>query len=355
MTRVLPVRWSSVVATLAVACFASGTASADVFDFSFNRLVVGPQQQVPPAPMGSFADPTDKYNISHGVLKAYRQVISEMSVALAPKILTTADTVGYSGFHFSIDYSLTTISNTQCADNNAATAQKDLCPFQYGVEGSANANGGHVSPPGVVQTVSVMARKGIWLPVPSFEIGAGATKVMQSNLFAVNVYGKLSLHEGFHGWPVPSLMVRGSAVRVMGQSQLDLTMAQVDAAISKSFGIAGSVTLVPYLGAAWLYIIPRGQVLDLTPNVDSWRQGPNSLDLNNNAVFPSEANENITRWRFFGGFRLNYNVLVFTTDLIVTPCGDFNGGCKDDRHKNATVPDNAATQYTYSASAGFLF
>ena len=88
---------------------------------------------------------------------------------------------------------------------------------------------------------------------------------------------------------------------------------------------------------------------------DAYRDGPNSLDLNNNAVFPSSANADITRWRFFGGMRLNYNILVLTADFIATMCGDFNGGCAGDRHPTGKIADNAATQYTFSASAGFLF
>ena len=45
-----------------------------------------------------------------------------------------------------------------------------------------------------------MARKGIWLPLPGFEIGAGATKIIDSNMYAVQAYAKLALHEGFHDW-----------------------------------------------------------------------------------------------------------------------------------------------------------
>ena len=326
--RVLPVRCSS-LATVAVGVLLAtyGSAAADVFDLSFQRLVVAPNNQVPPAPMGSFAQPDDKYNLSHGALEGYRQVISELGVGLAPRFLTTADTIGYSGFQFDIDYSLTTISNQKCSDGNANTANKNECPWQYGVEGKNDANGNHLSPPNMLHTFSVFARKGIWLPLPSFELGAGATKLLQSNLFAVEAYAKFALHEGFHDWPIPSLAVRGAVSRVLGESQIDLTMVQVDSSISKSFGIAGTVTIVPYAGAAWLYIIPRGQVLDLTPECDSYSgrgcpagntTGANSVDLNNNAVFPSTANENISRWRFFGGFRLNYNVLVLTADFAAT-------------------------------------
>ena len=180
---------------------------------------------------------------------------------------------------------------------------------------------------------------------------------MQSDIVAVAAYAKFALHEGFHDWPLPSIAVRGSGMRVMGSGQIDLTIVQADVSISKSFGIAGSVTLVPYLGAAALWIIARGQVLDITPDVDAYKQGPGSLDLNNNAVFPTQPD--ILRWRFFGGMRLNYSILVLTADLVVTACGELGTDSANrcyDKTKGMTDPhDGASTQYTFSGSAGFLF
>lgn len=328
----------SVVASLAAlaALATPHVASADTFDLAFQRLVK------PPA-AGGFADP----NGDPAALAAYRQIVSELGTAIAPSILTTADTIGYNGFQFDFDYSVTTISNTSCQSG----ATVDKCPWQAGTEGGRGGAG----VPSALNTISVMARKGIWLPLPSFELGVGATKLVQSSLYALQAYAKFAIHEGYHRFPLPSIALRGSVARVLGESQIDLTEAQVDLQISKSFGIAGSVTLVPYLGAAWLYIIPRGQVLDLTPGHDAYDDGPSSLDLNNNTVFGDQANANIQRWRFFGGLRLSYHVLVLTTDFAVTPCGDFNGTCKDSRHAAGKVPDNAKTQFTFSLGAGFMF
>ncbi len=318
--------------TALVVFLGAAPASADIFDLSLQRLVTAP-------PMGGFADPTTDIPAQ----LAYRQLVSEMGAAMAPRILTTADTVGYSGFQFTIDYSATSISNQTCGAGDT----KDKCPWQYGVSGK-DGSGNAKSIPGYVHTLTVMARKGIWLPLPSFEIGAGATKLMQSDIYAVQVYAKFALHEGFHDWPIPSLAVRGSGFRFMGASQIDLTGAQVDAEVSKSFGLFGTVTLVPYAGAAWLALIARGQVLDTTPDVDAFKQGPNSLDLNANAVFPDQAN--IYRWRFFGGFRLNYSILVITFDYLATMHGDW-GQKKEDQK----LEDKSATQHSFSVSVGFLF
>jgi|SRR5579871_5217630 len=312
--------------------FAGAPARADILDLNLANLVTKPAN-------GGFADPTTDIPAQ----LAYRQLLSELGTALSPRVLTTADTVGYSGFQFTFDASFTSISNRTCVGGET----KDKCPWVSGTSGRDSA-GNAQSLPGYVTTLSIMARKGIWLPLPSFEIGAGATKLLQSDIYAVQVYAKFALHEGFHDWPIPSLAVRGSATRLMGASQIDLTMAQIDAEVSKSFGLFGTVTLVPYLGAAWLIMIARGQVLDTTPDVDAFKQGPNSLDLNANAVFPDQAN--IQRWRFFGGFRLNYSILVLTFDYLITMHGDF-GQTKSD----LTLVDNSPIQHSFNISAGFLF
>ena len=321
-----------IAAALAAAVALAAPARADILDLTLQRLVA------PPPPNG-FADPSS----DPAAQAAYRQLVSELGVALSPKFLTPADTVGYSGFQFALDASFTSISNQACNPGDTV----DKCPWAKGVSGRDSAGNARAIP-GYVTTLSILARKGIWLPLPSFEIGAGATKLMQSDIFAVQVYAKFALHEGFHDWPIPSLSVRGSGMRVLGASQLDLTIAQVDAEVSKSFGLFGTVTLVPYVGAAALWIIARGQVLDTTPDLDAYKQGPNGPDLNANAVFPDQ--DNILRYRFFGGFRLSYSVLVLTFDYTITTHGDLN-----QKKENLKIPDNSPNQHTFSISGGFLF
>ncbi|MSP60538.1 MAG: hypothetical protein EXR72_09400 [Myxococcales bacterium] len=280
---------------------------------------------------------------------AFRQLASELGVVLSPRFLAPADTIGYSGFQFTLDPSFTSISNRKCVEMELV----DRCPWQRGASGKDGQGTKH-DLPGFASTVTLMARKGIWLPLPSFELGAAATKLMQSDLFAVMFYAKFALHEGYHDWAIPSLSVRGAGMRMVGSSQLDLTMAQVDTEVSKSFGLFGSVTFVPYLGSAVLFIIARSQVIDTTPDVDAYKQGPGALDLNANAVFPEQ--DTIVRWRFYSGFRLNYSILVFAFDYVLTACGDFSGAPDNEcNHKDKKVADNAATQHTLSLSAGFLF
>src|SRR5438270_5418437 len=228
---------------LAAATLTASPARGDRNDLTLERIIG------PPTVPGMFNDPNDFVRQT-----MYKSLMSELGVVIAPRALSPADTLGYSGFQLAFETSFTQISHTQ-----------DF--WQKGVERVSGS---------FLPTLSVMARKGIWLPLPGFEIGAGATKIIDSNMYAVQGYAKLALHEGFHDWAIPSLALRGAVSHLLGTSQVDLTVISVDASLSKSFGIAGTVTLDPYVGAGTLLGIVRGQVIDTTPNVDSFAEGSNS-------------------------------------------------------------------------------
>jgi hypothetical protein len=303
---------------LAVAMLAASSARADKNDLTLERIIG------PPSAPGMFSDPTDPVRQT-----MYKSLMSELGVVMAPRALTPADTLGYSGFQLGFETSFTQISNT--ADF-----------WQKGVEKVSS---------GFLPTISVMARKGIWLPLPGFEIGAGATKLIDSNLYAVQAYAKLALHEGFHDWAIPSLAVRGAVSHLLGTSQVDLTVISVDATVSKSFGIAGTVTLDPYVGAGALLGIVRGQVIDTTPGVDAFADGAASNDINANTTFPDPAT--VVRWRLYAGFRLVYAFLALTGEFVYTFCNDTASDCgKSDPLK---ITDRSGGQAQINFSGSFVF
>jgi hypothetical protein len=318
--------------------FAGDHAHADILDLTLHHLVTRTKAA------GGATDPD-----AAAARADYRQLSSELGVVLAPRILSPADTLGYSGFQLTFDAGFTTISNSACRQNQASPSDLDSnqCPWQLGVEGKEGTNR---TLPRFAQTISVTARKGFWLPVPGFEIGVGATKLLQSNIYALQAYVKLGIHEGYHRFGLPSIAVRGSASRVFGTPQLSLTLIQTDVELSKNFGVLGTVTLTPYIGAAGLLTIGRSQVIDLTPHIDAYQQG-NQADIDNNVVFANQ--DNILRWRFFGGLRLQYSVLVLTAEFLFTACGDLGvGRCG---RPSAVVPDRSPHQYTINISGGFAF
>lgn len=267
----------------------------------------------------------------------FRSLASELGVVLAPRLIEPADTIGFGGFQFAADVAFTSIES-----NRSYWQARE------------NANGDST-----LQTVGLHARKGIWLPVPSFEVGFGAIHLVDSHIWAAQGYAKFALHEGFHNYPIPSLSVRGAASRMMGSESLDLTVASVDIATSKEFGLFGSFNVAPFFGWNWLIIVPRSEVIDKTPHIDA--RG-NMMDQNLNFVFTDQ--DDIVRNRFFTGFKFKYYVFVLNFEANFA----FKGSSTDDRGGTdldcsvATTPtancdakDEAGTQQTYSISIGMDF
>lgn len=279
----------------------------------------------------------------------FRSLISELGVLIAPDFLAPADTLGYSGFQFSTQLTFNTIS----ASESFWSATQESATGEIGKETD------------LIPTFGFWVRKGIWLPLPSFELGAGAEHILESNMWAAQAYAKFALHEGFHNWPLPSLAVRGATSRLMGTEQLDLTVASVDVSISKAFGIEGTVRFEPYAGWNYLWIVPRSEVIDATPTVDAFDPGSSTgtnSDVNANFVFPTQ--DNITRQRLFVGFKLKYYVFTVIAEGnwipggssvddragVLVACGDPGANPGD-----CDATDRSGMQQSYALSVGLDF
>jgi hypothetical protein len=309
------------VALLALGAFVgfAQSARADRNDLTLERLLG------PPKTPGAFNDP------DLATQTEYRSLMSELGVVMAPTLLSPADSLGWSGFQFDLASSFTQISN-----------QSD-----YWKKGVADVSSSWLS------TVSVLARKGIWAPLPSFEIGAGGTALTDSGIFALQAYAKLALHEGYHGWAMPSMALRAAVSRLVGTTQVDMTVISTDATLSKSFGLGGTMRLDPYLGANLLVTIVRSQVIDTTPNIDAYKQYPSTVDLNSNTTFPDAAGDNILRWRMFAGFRLVYSVVSLSAEFSYAFCNDTANSCgKNDLTK---LMDRSNGQVQLSLAGGLIF
>jgi hypothetical protein len=179
-------------------------------------------------------------------------------------------------------------------------------------------------------------------------------------MWSGQIYAKFGLHEGYHDLPIPSVAVRGAASRLVGESDIDMTVASVDISISKHLGIGGTWNLSPYGGWNALIIIPRSEVIDPTPDVDPLTSG-NELDRELNFVFKDQ--DNILRHRFFAGLKLQYYVFQLTLEAQVS----IKGSSVDDRTGTSdactTFPDTelcdsedgSGRQTAYVMSAGLDF
>jgi hypothetical protein len=321
------------VAALVVS--APRAASADANDLVLSRLAL----PVDNGPAGMTYVPQNA---------DFRALASQLGVVLAPHMLTPADTLGFGGFQFTIDF-----SSTQIDPNAAYWRALQSSPDPRGTGGMAHGAG-------TQETVGFFVRKGMWFPVPAFEVGAGAVHLVNSRVWTGQLYTKLSLHEGYHRFPLPSLAIRGGVSRMMNQNQLDLTVASLDATVSKRIGIGGTWRLDPYLGFNLLMIIPRSEVIDPTPNVDPLAMG-NEMDATNSFVFKDQ--DNIYRNRFLVGMKFQYYVVQATIEATFATAGS----SLDDRPNtteactpmsttvNCDAKDTASGQRTISFSLGVDF
>ncbi|HEY5949886.1 MAG TPA: hypothetical protein VIV40_30540 [Kofleriaceae bacterium] len=277
-----------------------------------------------------------------------RSLASQLGVVLAPHLLTPADTVGFGGFQLTVDYATTTIDSSASYWRVLASSP----------DPSGTGSGAHGE--NTLRTVGFFARKGMWFPVPSVEVGAGAVHLVDSHTWTGQLYTKVALHEGYHQLPIPSLAVRGAVSRMMNQRELDLTVASVDIAVSKHFGIGSTWRFDPFAGWNVLLIVPRSEVIDPTPNIDPLTPG-NEQDILLNFVFKDQ--DAITRQRIFVGAKFQYYVFELTLEAQFALAGssvDDRSGTSTPCMPNSTTTmcdakDAAAAQRTLSMSAGFDF
>lgn len=324
-----PARLAALAAALVAA---SGPARAGENDLILARLgdVVLDDSGEPVAAVGSNQD--------------FRSLASELGVVMAPRLSEPADTLGVSGFRFSADLSWTRVHTDR--------------PYWRALAGSPDPAGG-AHGDDFMTTVGLFARKGIWLPAPSFEVGLGAVHLLDSRLWAAQAYAKLAVLEGYHDLPVPSVALRAGASRLMGSSELGLTVVSFDASVSKAFGVGGILRAAPYAGWNALLILPSSEVVDKTPDVDP-REQPEDAELS----FLFADQDDIWRQRVFGGVKLKHYVVSLSLEASLA----LRGSSRDDRAGtsmrcgDAPVPtadcdsrDRAGAQLALTAALGLDF
>jgi len=336
---------------MATTLLAGRTAAADSYryDFALQKMFNGPMLA---GCGGKWQDPQCQAVMN----SAWRSLMSQMGVIFAPQFLAPSETTGWNGFVFNFKYGLTTL------DSKANY-------WKYGVDGS---------PQPVASTVSFEVRKGIWMPLPSFELGGGFTHLVDSHMFSVNLFAKFALHEGFLDWPTPALAVRGTFQRIVGTHQVDFTILSTDVSISKAFGIAGSFNLTPYVGYNIMWIIAKSGVIDGTPNHDALQCSDGrcnnstggewdkplgsgaycntSEDPDCNAYYVFFDQKAILRHRVFFGLRLYFTVssklrMVFATEYSLTIKGLSNDSVTIGQ-TSFPLKDDAPMQHTWGISVG---
>ncbi len=317
---------------------------------------------------------------------AFRSLMSELGAVFAPNILAAADTEGFGGFSFAFQFGMTQINPKRLSKDPVLDETGEGLPFwraAKSVSGGAWGTGNirdsaeHIRrldrelPGAFAPTVSVFIRKGIWMPLPSFEFGVGFRHLLGSKMWGPAATAKLALHEGFQGWPVPALAVRGTGTRVVGSPDFNLTVVGIDGSISKHFGVADSFNITPYTGYQFLIVVGDSEMVDATPIINPYEKTANEFktdptmwntcrvdDCYGNFAFADLSN--IYRHRFFIGFRANMAFATFMAEYTYFAPGNttdelYTVGFDGKATKLLTIPDSAGAQHSFEFSVGLDF
>ncbi len=197
---------------------AAAWAEGDLYDLEFNRLV----------------------NQTELDQNGFNHVVRDMAIAMAPKFLGPAATLGSLGFEIAYEMSWTDIVE------NSDHWQTVIADGKQ--------------PDSSLTTMQVHIRKG--LPF-SLEIGGNLTHLFKSDLWGVGLDVKFAPIEGFRY--LPDVAFRANVNTILGAGDIHLLLAGGDMIVSKEFGIAGLFRLAPYTGYNLIYLLGQSHQIAFFP------------------------------------------------------------------------------------------
>ncbi|WP_234023570.1 hypothetical protein [Sorangium cellulosum] len=236
-------------------------AAADTMDPALARLVrdagcrlVGPDK-------GLYYNPASRYQRCQTDDAAFAKLIAQYGFAVAPSAMHSARTTGYGGFEIGLEADFTKIDSDADYWKLGTQGPQDPATKDFSIENR--------SPDDFLQHYALKVRKGFPF---GFELTGAVGFLANTSLVSAGADMRWALFEGFRkGLPaiLPELAVGGSVRTVTGTEEFQLTVAGVDAQVSKPLPIAGTVVLTPYAGYQWLRIFGDSGLIDLTPNTDA--------------------------------------------------------------------------------------
>ncbi len=244
-------------------------------------------------------------------VRRYRSLTSELSLAMSPKPMQPAETLGMNGFEFSIANTLTDISQ------NADYWQgQPGAPIFEGVTRDHKV-------PNLLWTPTLHLRKGLPL---SMELGVQGTYLAWSEMFMLGSELKIALHDTFARW-FPCLSGRAAVGRLFGSSDLDIITAEWNAMASLAFGVGGMAQVTPYFGGGVMYAHVNSFVIDETPYavtdpVNDQKGGNTPGDRGSLYNFPTLDWYDNDHPRYFGGLRVNVAMIELLYEFNLGKAGD---------------------------------
>lgn len=371
------VRIAAFAAATLVACVSS-LAKAEPMDPALERLTLPPGTNAPPGSCrgGRWDDtplpPAAGTRAGESVAcapdqAAFKRLISQYAFAFAPTAMHSARTTGYGGFHLSLQADYTSISS-------------DRDYWKRGTQGPTDPSNGassttNGSPQSLLQLYSLKFRK-------SFGFGLEITGLVgfmpKTSIISGGSDVRLSLLEGFRTGVLgilPDVAVGGGVRTITGTPQFQLTVAALDAQISKPLPIQDAQVLTPYVGYQYLWIFGDSGLIDLSPGTDALGycnyagqnvpgnsdptktsndgqpvcRGGSPLDFNNNVVFKPARLE---RHRLIFGLNYRYEMVMLGGQFLIdaVPPADAQNDAAD-----KAILKGEDRQYTLSFELGAMF
>lgn len=360
-------RLAAFAAAILVACV-SVRASAEPMDPALERLVLDPSchpgGQWAADDTGAVPSPNCKPDNA-----SFKRLMSQFAFAFAPTAMHSARTTGYGGFHVSIQADYTSISSDKAYWQNGTRGPVDPAS---GASSKLNS-----SPSSLLQLYSLQFRKGFGF---GLEVAGLVGFMPKTSLISGGADVRWSLLEGLRtgvGGMLPDFAIGAGVRTVTGTPQFQLTIAGLDAQISKPLPIQDSQIVTPYLGYQYLWIFADSGLIDLTPgtdalgycgyagqnvpgNTDPDSAAPNDgqpvcrgrgspSDFNNNVVFKRARLE---RHRLIFGVNYRYEMLMAGAQFLIDalPPAD----AQNDDADAADLKDESR-QFTLSFALGAMF
>jgi hypothetical protein len=190
---------------------------------------------------------------------AFERLASELAGATALPAMGPAATLGSAGFGLAFSSTMTDVS-------------QDAEHWRLGSRGSAEdgvASDRNAAPMPVLVWNHLEARKG--LPF-GFEIGVDLAQGLRTSFWTPALWLKWALLEGFREryGPMPDVALRAGFSRSVGSSQVAVEVAAFDLAMSRSFMVARTWSLTPFIGGQLLLAHVETAVVDLTQGEDAF-------------------------------------------------------------------------------------
>ena len=229
----------------------------------------------------------------------YKSLMSELGVVIAPRALSPADTLGYSGFQLAFETSFTQISNTQDFWQKGVENVSGELPADDQRDGAQ----GHLAAAARLRD----RRRRHQAHRQQHVRGAGATPSWRCT--------KASTTGPSRRWRCAAPCRTCSARR----RSISPSSASTPRCRSRSASPAPSRS-IPTSAPARCSASCAGRSSTPRPASTPSPTAPGSIDINANTTFPDP--DTIVRWRIYAGFRLVYAFLALTGEFVYTFCND---------------------------------